>query len=287
MLNNQKWGNGKITHFKALIYLIRKQFESYSSGFQGSCQKNVFRTKWVDSVNLTPPSSVPPFCQADVLLTTSLSYKGGIPEHPGVGLLEQTDPDPGRHLGNPVTRRFVHLLTWYWLFSKQNGSKMLDSIAVLLLHIRVAYHILQAFLSSTSLETIVMISGGFCMGHTAWVAEGRIRRSQRVLVEYDWLRWWEQQHRTAGFVDYCQSVVIIIVSLHHVYYTISVVHTYTKVWNLSSKRLKCFHQSHLKKYSDYRKVSTKITWLIHLLRPIPWNGKRMFRYDIKDFRFDN
>ena len=192
-----------------------------------------------------------------------------------------------------ATPSLADLSTWsagighFFRNMEQNASILRDSIAVLLLHIRVAYHILQAFLSSTSLETIVMISGGFCMGHTAWVAEGRIRRSQRVLVEYDWLRWWEQQHRTAGFVDYCQSVVIIIVSLHHVYYTISVVHTYTKVWNLSSKRLKCFHQSHLKKYSDYRKVSTKITWLIHLLRPIPWNGKRMFRYDIKDFRFDN
>ena len=28
--------------------------------------------------------------------------KGGIPENPGVGLLEQTDSDPGGHFPNPV-----------------------------------------------------------------------------------------------------------------------------------------------------------------------------------------
>ena len=249
--------------------------------FREVVRKNVFRTKWVDT-----PSSVPPFCQADVLLTTSLSYKGGIPEDPGVGLLEQTDPDPGRHLGNPVTRRFVHLLTWYWLFSKQNGSKMLDSIAVLLLHIRVAYHILQAFYHPhignhyNDFRRILHGSHGL---------SGR-RAHKTKWKGFSWI-WLAEMMRTTASDGRIRGLLSVS-SYYNSFFasrilTISFVHTYTKVWNLSSKRLKCFHQSHLKKYLDYRKVSKKITWLIHLLRPIPWNGKRMFRYDIKDFRFDN
>ena len=37
----------------------------------------------------------------EILLELAV-IKGGIPENPGVGLLEQTDSDPGGHFGRPV-----------------------------------------------------------------------------------------------------------------------------------------------------------------------------------------